>query len=221
MLKLSIQPLEVMMTINFTARFFVAALSISSIFLPTIQIGMSQTQPTQNTNATIFRCVSQQGGGYATIAQRGNRKTSPLITWKSTVFGPQFSPLQRCETVSERLTKAVAASGGRLNTLRMTHGMLNSYPVLCYIRNPRESCNNENILLTLNQSDRGKEPQILEQLMSFSVKGTGTPLTRDTDGRTIVYLGLGVEEALAQGDETPSPNSTTSVTQPQQSAPAP
>lgn len=124
----------------------------------------------------------------------------------------------KCEIVSERLTQAVAANGGKLSKLRMTHGNIGRNPVICYINNSNEQCNSKNLLLTLNQSDRGKESQILQQLVTFGIQGTGPTLTR---GRAIINLGIEVENALGVGGAAESPNTTTSVTQPQQPVPSP
>jgi hypothetical protein len=183
---------------NMISRLNVKLLTIIFFVTSTLvlanELGLAQTKRTV-AKPTKFLCVSQ-GRGYATIAQRGNRRTSPLITWNSNAFGPQYTPEKRCNMVSQRLTQAVAATGGRLNTLRMTHGTVGSAPVICYIRNPEEECNSRNVLMTLSPNERGKENEILKQLTSFSVKGTGSPLTRAADGRTIVELGTEVENAL-------------------------
>ncbi|MBW4501611.1 MAG: COP23 domain-containing protein [Scytonema hyalinum WJT4-NPBG1] len=205
------------MVFNLKAKFFMVALTVSSTLLLTSELGLSQTQGAPKTDATTFQCV-RQGSGYATIAQRGNRRTSPIITWNSTAFGPQYTPQKRCEAVSQRLTQAVASSGGRLSKLRITNGTLNSTPVICYITNKEEQCNSKNLLLTLNQSDRGKEEEILKQLMAFSVSGTTAPLTRGTDNRTIIGIGDVVEKALETDGATVSPTSTLPVSE--QSQPA-
>jgi len=200
------------MTFNFITRVFISALTISGTLALTSEFGLSQTQPI----ATTFRCVAL-GSGYATVAQRGERVTSPMITWNSTAFGPEFTPQRRCEIVSERLTQAVAAHGGKLRYLRLTHGTICNNPVICYINNPNEDCNSNNLLLTLNQSDTDKVGQILKQLVNFSVNGTGNV----SRGRTEVELGIQVENALGTGGTSEPPHPTTSVTQPQPSMSSP
>lgn len=182
------------MAFRLNAKLITIIFTVASTLVLTNEFGLSQTRRAV-ANPTKFLCVSQ-GNGYATIAQRGNRRTSPLITWTSNAFGSQYTPEKRCNMVSQRLTQAVVATGGRLNTLRMTHGTVGSAPVICYIKNPEEECNSGNVLMTLNRNERGKEGEILKQLTNFSVKGTGSPLTRSADGRTIVELGAGVENAL-------------------------
>ncbi|MHC5731056.1 MAG: COP23 domain-containing protein, partial [Nostoc sp.] len=79
--------------------------------------GLAQTQPTRKADITTFQCI-RQGTGYATVARRGSRQTGAMITWNSTAFGPKFTPQKRCELVSQRLSKAVISSGGKLSTLK-------------------------------------------------------------------------------------------------------
>ncbi|AKG24565.1 hypothetical protein IJ00_10625 [Calothrix sp. 336/3] len=179
-----------------TAAFTVLTVSCGLLF--SNSVGLAQTSNTKSRVMTKFVCVPL-GDGYATIAQRGTRKTGPIITWSSQAFGPQYTPKVRCEAVSQRLTKAVAVSGGKLNSLRMTHGVVGASPVICYTRSQSETCNANNLLLTLNQSDRGKEAEILKQLSTFSVAGSGIPVSRsEKDGRTVVRIGLEIEQALTE-----------------------
>ena len=137
-----------------------------------------------------------------------------MITWNSTAFGPDFTPHQRCKIVSQRLTQAVATHGGKVANLWMTYGTVDSSPVICYVNDPmHEYCNSQNLLLTLNQSDRGKEAQILQQLVTFGKNGTGPTLIR-AGTRTMINLGMQVDNSLEAGGAAVSP-------QPQQPTPTP
>ena len=198
-----------------TAKVFITALSVFATLGLIGEVGLTQGQPAPV--ATTFQCVGL-GQGYATIAKRGTRTTTPMITWKSTAFGPQFTPQRRCQIVSDRLTQAVAANGGKLKQLKMTYGTVNGSPTICYINSPAEKCNGTNLLLTLNQSDRGQEKLILQQLVTFSIKGGGSAVSRGPVQRAVVDLGLQVENALGDGGGT-APSVNTPVAQPQQSAP--
>ncbi len=195
------------MVTHSTAKFLISIFAIGSTLVLANEVGLSQTKPATNTTATKFLCV-RQGTGYATIAQRNDKKT-PIITWNKKL-NSQYTPEKRCLIVSERLTKAVMTSGGRLKTLRMTHGIVNSNPVICYIRNPEEECNTENLLLTLNQSERGKEGEILKQLMKISVTANTAAITRSAqEQRTVVELGTAIEASFTQsGTETQLQEST-------------
>lgn len=159
------------MICNHTAKFFMTVLAVSSCLGLSSEFVLAQTQTAGNA-ATTFECVAS-GSGFATIAKRGERVTPPLITWNSNEFGAQYTPEQRCNTVSDRLSEVVAAHGGKMRNLQLTYGRVNGKPVICYVESRNEICNRKNILMTLRQSDRGQERQILEQLVTFSIKGTG------------------------------------------------
>ncbi|WP_017653778.1 COP23 domain-containing protein [Fortiea contorta] len=191
------------MLTNFSSKLLTANLCfISIILLLTNQIGLSQTPPVKSNVKTAFLCI-RQGSGYATVARRGTKTTSPIITWNDTAFGPQFAPEERCKRVSQRLTTAFASRAGDAGTLKITHGIYNSNPVICYIKTEKEKCSGENLLLTLNSSERGQEKEILNQLLNFSVKGTSTPLRRDESDRTVLELGIQLNKAFADDSATP------------------
>ncbi len=142
----------------------------SILLLPTIAI---QT-PSYALPKTTFACI-RQDDVYVTVAVRGNRQTAPMITWKDTSHGENFTPEKRCKLVSQRLSKAVSRSN-KLNSLTMTHGLVNSVPVICYITRKGETCNDKNILFSLKASERGQEQNILDNLLSFSNKGSGSSI---------------------------------------------
>ncbi|MFB2769528.1 COP23 domain-containing protein [Pelatocladus sp. BLCC-F211] len=192
-----------------TTKLFWLALTVGSGFIFSSVLGLTPSYSAPQKDITTFDCI-RQGNYYATVARRGNRTTSPMITWKDTSI-KDWPPQKRCSVVSGKLTKAVSSQGGRLRTLRLTHGTVNSQPVICYITHVQGECNDQNLLLTLKPSERGREAEILQQLMSFSVKGTGEPLSRSVEGRTIVNLGLAAEQMLNQPGNKIQP-STTPVT---------
>lgn len=160
-----------------TSQVSLWGLAVGSIVLiPTILT----SAPSHALPKTTFACV-RQGTTYATVAIRGDRQTSPMITWKDTSHGADFTPEKRCKIVSQRLTNAVAGTG-KLNSLTMTHGVINSIPVICYITRKGDLCNSENVLFSLKASERGQERKILENLLSFSKKGTGNSIEESRGG---------------------------------------
>ena len=166
----------------------------SSFALPNILAPASaQTAP-----KTTFACV-KKGEDPATIAVRGERKTAPMIIWKDKSYGV-YTPQKRCEIVSKRLTKAVASSG-TLKNLNMTHGMINSLPVICYITSKSEKCNAGNILFSLKSSERGREKEIVAGLLDFSKFGTAGALTRGPKSEALPEtLGDAIEQELTKID---------------------
>jgi Circadian oscillating protein COP23 len=171
----------------------------SSFILPSSLVAVSaqpSTQPsTQASTKTTFACV-KKGEDPATIAVRGDIKTSPMIIWKDTSYGT-YTPQKRCEIVSQRLTKAVATSG-KLKNLNMTHGIINSLPVICYITRKGEKCNANNILFSLKSSERGQEQAIVAGLLDFSKLGTSGALMRG--GAKPETFGDAIEQQLTASD---------------------
>jgi Circadian oscillating protein COP23 len=186
--------------------------SISIIFASTIGMGIAPSSAQTKKDVTVFSCI-QQGENYATIAKRDKRATPPLIIWKDTSFGDNYPPKKRCEIVSSRLSKAVAEQGGRLSTLKLTHGKIGSNSVLCYISHPNDVCNSKNILLTLKSEDRGQEKAIIEQLVSLKV--TEQPLMRGgiNERRTIASF-TEIDKFLnadSSPEKSPIPSPTTPI----------
>jgi Circadian oscillating protein COP23 len=161
-----------MKTFRFNSRVLGLTVTLGSIFmLPAILLPL----PSNALPATTFACI-KKGSDPVTVARRGDRVTSPMITWKDQTWG-KYTPEKRCQIVSQRLTKAVASSG-KLSSLDMTYGNVNSIPVVCYITKKSEKCNSENILFSLKSSERGQEKKIISELLDFSKLGSGTGSVR-------------------------------------------
>jgi hypothetical protein len=139
---------------------------------------------------TIFKCV-QQGSGWATTVERGNITTkSPLITWDSTEFGPEFTPDKRCQIVSDKLTKAVAKYGNRLGTLQLTVGTLNNRKVVCVVNDGKTSCNDDNTLFTLNQNNSLNGQEVLNTIFGFAKGDAGLPSIKEGTSGSILLENL-------------------------------
>ncbi|WP_019498775.1 COP23 domain-containing protein [Pseudanabaena sp. PCC 6802] len=159
---------------------------------------------------TTFHCVQMGDASYATVARRGDRQTPPMILWRSTLgeYG-QYTPQRRCQIVSDKFTRAVALNGGKLGGMSLTYGINNRQRVICHVNHFRESCNSENQLFTLRPSDYGRERQILEQLVNFSAKGSGTPVQQSGE---IFYADLGdAIERFFSTKDAQTPTSTPST----------
>lgn len=160
---------------------------------------------------TIFQCVGS-GRNLATIAQRGNRTTDPIFLWQTTEFGREFTPRQRCQTVSQRLTRAVANNGGSLSNLLLTTGTINNLPVVCFV-NGRGRCNSSNVLFTLDRKNASNPGAVLTRLVNFAENGAGQAVvsrTRPTGEPEQQYISLQdlVDRSLNSAPEpvTPQPS---------------
>lgn len=177
----------------------------------------SPTAPT-TAAATVFECLRYEPAGFATVARRGDRVTSPMVTWTSTLGG--FSAEERCNIVSDRLTNAVANTPeGKLKNMKLTYGRVNGSPVICYVNSTTEACNNRNLLLTLRLQDRGQERAILHRMVTFSVQGSGSPIQQSA-GQYYAPLGEAVEAQLSQPNEQTPASTPTNVVPPTNTPPA-
>lgn len=161
-----------MNTFRFNSRVIGLSITLGSIFLlPTLLL----PTPTNALPKTTFACI-KKGSDPVTVARRGTIVVpNPVIIWKDNSFGKTYSPLKRCQIVSQRLTTA-ASQSSTLDGLNLTYGMVNSNPVICVILRKDDNCNAENILFTLKTSEIGKEAEIIQELRNF--KTTKKRLTR-------------------------------------------
>ncbi len=135
---------------------------------------------------TIFKCV-QQGNGWATIAKRGSLTISPLITWDTPEFGPEYTPEQRCQIVSDKLTQFVADNGGKLGYLKLIVGSLNNLKVVCVVNDGQTICDDKNLLFTLNQKNSQKPQEVLDKIFRVS-EGNATNITIEENGGSYSIL---------------------------------
>ncbi len=191
---------------QFLAQALVTALILSGTVACSTQIASNPEQKPPEQTApspvvtTIFTCVKQPPG-WATIAQRGNAVSqSSLISWNSLEFGPEWTPEKRCHIVSQRLTDAVANNGGSLGGLDLTTGSINTYTVVCLVTQEQKSCDEKNLLFTLNKANAKNPAQVLVQLTNFA---TGLVSNKDfiERNRTPQYIPLEtlVDRLLGKG----------------------
>lgn len=170
------------------------ALSGSAVFQTQVQ---AQTRPNPSNQGTVFRCV-RSGSAYATVAQRGGKTSAPMMIWERYISA-EFTPQQRCQTVSQRLTNAVAQNGGSLRNLLLTTGKVNSQTVICYI-NSGSRCNTSNTLFTLTNPESIRDPgAALGSLLRFGTGASGSSLRETGDDEPTVNMEAAVDEAFAAG----------------------
>jgi parallel beta-helix repeat protein len=143
---------------------------------------------TEEVASTMFNCVPLDKG-YATVAQRGEQTIpQPMIIWNRVDLGPELTPERRCQNVTMKLNQLVANNGGTLDNLSFTIGRIKGLSVICLVNGESQGCNNENLVFTLSQKNAKKADQVLKNLITFSLTGTGTPV-QESKGR--VYASLG------------------------------
>jgi Circadian oscillating protein COP23 len=189
-----------------TAPLLASALVFAGTVAFASQVQAAPVRNSVNNTKTTFQCVTS-GRNFVTIARRGNVTTDPMIVWKSTEFGREYTPWQRCQIVSNRLTKAVAQNGGRLSNLQLTTGIINNLPVVCYV-NGRGRCNSQNLLFTLDKRNAKNPGDALTRVINFAQDGGGSPLesrtiTGQSSAPQFVPFGDMVERALNSPNNKP------------------
>ncbi len=164
-----------------------------TLFFLLTAIGAEVLGQTTPSLSTTFNCI-RSGDNFATVARRGKRTTQPMILWE-TKLG-LWDAWERCRVVSQRLSDAVAESGGSFRNLFLTYGSVNNQSVICYVNSLEGACNSKNLLFTLKPSDRGQEQDILAKLVNFGVKGSGSPIQQSAS-QSYAPIGEAIEAELS------------------------
>lgn len=128
-----------------------------------IALGMVSAFPGQAAASDRYFCA-QLDGVYHTFIHT-SRGQSPLLNWVDTIG--EFDPETRCIEVSKRFQRA--HDNGTLRHIRT--GEVNNYPVLCAVRHDDETCNSDNVLVTLALgSDRHAVAQQLLNVRSLAAR---------------------------------------------------
>lgn len=112
-----------------------------------------------------FVCTVDTDNVPTTYAQTPDG-TAPIFKWTSTFFKPPYTPMQRCQEVSERMNNF--STQGQLDYL--TSGQVNHLPVIC----AGNGCdpNGNNVLITLKPNQNPN--QVLQEIES-NRSGAGGP----------------------------------------------
>ncbi len=105
------------------------------------------------------------------------KKNVVMIYWKSEKF-KDWSPEERCETVSPKIDQAFRE--GRLNYI--TYGKVNNLDVICAVAKQGQICNSNNQLFTISTN---QDSQKVEELMEALFQGIGGPVYQSGDQRYI------------------------------------
>jgi len=161
----------------------------------------TETVSKSDSRPLFFECASN-GSGWATYAKKGNATSSPLITWETTEFGSEWTPEERCYEVSDRLTKAVAVSGNSWKNLQLTTGKVdNGATVICWRKSEQETCNQENMLVTLNQENAKNPSAALNRIFKVGEGlAEAAPLEEGTPLPEVIWLKDWVGSVLSEGN---------------------
>ena len=142
---------------------------------PTAELPVPPTTPTaavavppQATLASSVKCI-ESDKTFVTVAEQGENK-AVLFTWKTTEFGPEYTPKVRCMAVSKKFDDLVQSNGGSFDNLYLTAGVVKGFPVICTKKPTDTSCKT---LFTLKKENRGRIEDILSRLKDAGSLGEG------------------------------------------------
>jgi len=188
--KATLPKIYFMLNKSFGSLIAIAALALSST-------AVFQTQAQAQSSSTTFHCV-KSGAAFATVARRSGKQSAPMIIWERFI-SPEYTPQQRCNNVSQRLTNAVSLNGGSLRNLLLTTGKVNGQTVICYV-NKGSRCNSSNLLFTLTNPDSIRDPgAALASLLRFGTGASGPTLRETEDDEPTVDMQAAVDKAFAAG----------------------
>ncbi|MGB3511901.1 MAG: COP23 domain-containing protein [Microcoleaceae cyanobacterium] len=98
----------------------------------------------------------------------------PLVQWTQTgslEFGEQYTPVVRCQAVTDRFNQHFLRGEGSGYLPPMSEGVFNGMAVVCAAK--AGGCNSSNLLWTLRSNNRGTNGKIIMNLVS-SLKGNAS-----------------------------------------------
>jgi len=197
---------------KFTVNFSLVALALSNIvvFTSVVQARSSVggggstpiTSPNSGSSGTAAPkpTSSVKCENLSTVARQG-ASTAILISWNTTEFGPDYTPADRCNMVSNKLNSLIQGNGGKFSNLRLTNGPVNGRIVICGLKPGEIECNGNNQLFTLKRENERFSGRVLGQLLNIGNAGAGT-INEDSGEQVIVDLGQWAERNLRESQET-------------------
>jgi hypothetical protein len=148
--------------------------------------GSTASRPTPSGGR--FFC-DQTGTTPATIARSRTQGDVRLIEWTSDWAPPPYSPVVRCEQVSERM----AALQQQYGTLRITVGYLSNQPVVCAARSSDEGrngiCASDGLIITLQNIDEAYAMgRNLRSSFASLVAGRPIGIVTASDDNSVPYI---------------------------------
>ena len=162
-------------------------------FFGAVAIAVSSSLISANparSQGSTFAC-DLSSGVPATVVQSPEHGTVKIIEWKTTEFGEEFDPPERCKIVSEKFQNYAQAG-----TLKyFTTGSVNRTPVICAVASKDAPCNADSMLYTPKEGTDANES--LKQLLDVRSGASGTALN-ETNSRVYVDFEQVVETKAQQ-----------------------
>jgi Circadian oscillating protein COP23 len=195
-----------------------------SLLIPTIfatvilsgQIGRSQMPPVidnsisdeiegDTTNLAAESTLRVSCQDLKTVVHKGDRQ-AVMLSWNYGGFGQEYTPIKRCQIVSERLQQAANRNGGTFKDLQLASGTVNSLTVICALSAKSSNCDRQNMLFTLKPENSRNPDAIVQKIFSFAQDGSAS-IEESASSKPKLDKNLGHWEQRAFGR---SPRSTPS-----------
>jgi hypothetical protein len=173
-----------------------------------VQIGRSQMPPVidnsisdeiegDTTNLTAESSLRVSCQDLKTVVHKGDRQ-AVMLSWNYGGFGSEYTPVKRCQIVSERLQQAANRNGGTFKDLQLASGTVNSVTVICALSAKSSNCDRQNMLFTLKPENSRNPEAIIQKIFSFAKDGSAS-IEESAGGKPKLDKNLGHWEQRAFG----------------------
>jgi Circadian oscillating protein COP23 len=161
--------------------------------------------PTTTAAASSLRVSCQN---LKTVVQKGDRE-AVMVKWNYGGFGKEFTPVKRCQIVSERLQQAAITNGGTFKELQLASGTVNAQAVICVLQSNEQQCNRQNLLFTLNPANARNPEAVIQRIFSFAQDGSSSLNESATRPQVDMSLDRWEQKAFGRSSvrRSPVPNS--------------
>lgn len=177
---------------------FVKQLFRAIATIAVVGITTTLSQSAQGQSDPLFICSVNKDNIPTTYANTPDGP-KPVMRWVSTHFPPPYTPMRRCQEVTERFNQF--KNQGILEYV--TSGWVNSLPVICAGQN----CSEDTVLLTLKPD---QEPdQALQEILANRAGASGPTVQSSGSGSMTISLQdyldrTPVEKADSLGNTSPN-----------------
>jgi hypothetical protein len=125
------------------------------------------------TNLTAESSLRVSCQDLKTVVHKGDRQ-AVMLSWNYGGFGKEYTPVKRCQIVSERLQQAANRNGGTFKDLQLASGTVNSVTVICALSAKSSNCDRQNMLFTLKPENSRNPDAIVQKIFSFAQDGSAS-----------------------------------------------
>jgi Circadian oscillating protein COP23 len=140
---------------------------------PVIDNSISEEIEGDTTNLAAESTLRVSCQDLKTVVHKGDRR-AVMLSWNYGGFGSDYTPVKRCQIVSERLQQAANRNGGTFKDLQLASGTVNSVTVICALSAKSSNCDRQNMLFTLKPENSRNPDAIVQKIFSFAQDGSAS-----------------------------------------------